>query len=354
MISDINNDLKQRLDDFSYTLPKELIAQEPSLSRDASRMMVLDRSQGKIGNSFFHLLVDSLKKGDCIVVNDSKVIPARLFGKKNTGGVVEILILKQKGAGKFGESWVVLLRPAKRMAPGSKIYFGDGAQAIVKERISDKEWVVEFHTEMGFETFLDKFGRTPTPPYIRRKKGSESPSDRERYQTVYACVPGSVAAPTAGLHFTEEFLDRLSDLGVTSAKVTLHVGYGTFSPVEAPYISDHVMEEEFFEIGEEAAERINSAERVIAVGTTSTRVLETAADETGRVKPATGETGLYIYPGYRFKRVNGLLTNFHLPKSSLFILVCAFAGTEFAKKAYAEAVAERYRFYSYGDCMLIL
>ena len=345
--------MRKKINEFSYRLPEELIAQEPCESRDSSKMMVLERRSCSIRDSFFHRLADFLKKGDCIVINDSKVIPARLYGRKTTGAFVEVLLLRKKGAGN-GKLWEALLRPARRLSAGTKITFGEGAQAAILERISDKKWVLEFETTMDFSEFLEEFGRAPVPPYIRRKRGSEVPMDRMRYQTVYARVPGSVAAPTAGLHFPEGLVERLKDLDVTVAAVTLHVGYGTFGSVETEFVDEHVMEEEPFEIGQEAAERINSAERVIAVGTTSTRVLETVSDENGRVKPATGYTNLFIYPGYRFKRVDALITNFHLPKSSLFILVSAFAGSQLTQSAYAKAVAERYRFYSYGDCMLIL
>jgi len=344
---------KTRTEAFHYHLPGELIAQSPLESRDASRMMVLRRKEAGFENRVFSDLPDIFKDGDCLVINDSKVIPARLYGQKPTGGRVEVLLLaERKDDGPTGNHlWEVLLKPARRIHPGMKIGLAPGGEAEVLERISEKKWLLRFFTETDFGEFLQRHGRIPLPPYIRREDGE---MDRIRYQTVYAKVPGSVAAPTAGLHFSPAMLDRLRNRGVGIAAVTLHVGYGTFLPVETPWVEDHVMDEEFFEIGDEAAAWINRARRVIAVGTTSTRVLESASGANGKVRPGSGFTGLYIYPGYRFKRTDGLLTNFHLPKSSLFILVCAFAGSEKVKKAYEMAVRERYRFYSYGDCMLIL
>lgn len=347
---------KTRTEAFHYHLPRELIAQRPLESRDASRMMVLHRKEPGLKNSLFTDLPDFLREGDCLVINDSKVIPAKLLGTKPTGGKVEILLLRENGKdpASEGRRWEVLLKPAKRVHPGIRLSFGRDGEAVVMERVSDKKWVLRFSTAMGFEAFLERHGRTPLPPYIRRKDAEGEPLDRFRYQTVYARMPGSVAAPTAGLHFSADMLRRLKRKGIQIAGVTLHVGYGTFLPVEAAFVEDHSMEEEFFELREEDAAMINGADRVIAVGTTSTRVLESASDGTGKVKSASGFTRLYIYPGYPFKRTNGLLTNFHLPRSSLFILVSAFAGKGLIRRAYAAAVEERYRFYSYGDCMLIL
>ncbi len=344
-----------RLEEYDYHLPSELIAQQPCDARESSRMMVLRRESDVIENKHFRDLPDVLKQGDCLVVNDSRVIPARLLGRKETGGGVEVLLLSKKTKQEpEKELWECLLRPAKRVTGGTRILFGGSGDAEVLERVSEKKWVLRFTTRDCFEDFLAQQGRTPLPPYIRRKDNRDDPLDRLRYQTVYAKVPGSVAAPTAGLHFSERLLSRLRAQGVVIAAVTLHVGYGTFLPVQAEFVKNHVMEEELFELQAEDAEKINRAGRVIAVGTTSTRVLETVADESGRVRASSGTTGLFIYPGYRFKRVDGLITNFHLPKSSLFILVSAFAGLRRIHETYAKAIEERYRFYSYGDGMLIL
>ncbi len=342
-----------RLQDFDYTLPQELIAQSPAPDRDRSRMMVVERQSGFIGHRVFQDFPAMLKKGDVLVVNDSKVIPARLFARKTTGATVEILLLRSR-EGAVSSRWEVLLRPAKRIKAGTTIGLEGGGSVRILERINDRKWVVEFQTNEPFEIFLQRRGQAPLPPYIRREKACVHDSvDLERYQTVYARHPGSVAAPTAGLHFTEDVLDKIRGRGVAVVSVTLHVGYGTFTPVEVERIEDHTMDEEYFEIGDETAEMINSAERIVAVGTTSTRVLESISDDRGRVRAASGSTGLFIYPGYRFKRVGAMLTNFHLPKSSLFLLVCAFAGRDLMITAYRKAIEERYRFFSYGDCMFI-
>jgi len=342
-----------KLQDFDYTLPEELIAQAPSPDRDRSRMMVVEKPTGTLQDRAFQEFPGMLRKGDVLVLNDSKVIPARLFARKTTGATVEILLLKSR-EGVSSPRWEALLRPAKRIKAGTTMAFDGGATVRVLERINDRKWVVEFQADEPFESFLRRRGQAPLPPYIRRPKaGSQSPADLERYQTVYARHPGSVAAPTAGLHFTEALLDRIRGIGIPVATVTLHVGYGTFTPVEAEQIEDHTMDEEYFELGAETAEVINSAGRVVAVGTTSTRVLESIADERGRIHATSGSTGLYIYPGYRFRSVGALLTNFHLPKSSLFLLACAFGGRELMFAAYQRAIAEKYRFYSYGDCMFI-
>jgi len=344
-----------KLSEFDYHLPPELIAQEPSLKRDQSRMMVLEKNKDTLFHRHFFNLPDFLKKGDTLVLNDSKVIPARLHGRKETGAVVEVLLLTRKaGNNPCQPIWEVLLRPGKRVRPGTPLIFNAYGQGRILDRISEKKWLIEFKTDLPFETFLDRYGSVPLPPYIDRKDGeSRHEQDRQRYQTVYARCPGSVAAPTAGLHFTPDILNQLEALGVTIARVTLHVGYGTFLPVEAENVEEHAMEEEYFEIPPESAAVISEAKRVVAVGTTSTRVLESIADAQGRIKATSGFTKLFIYPGYRFKRVNALLTNFHLPKSSLYLLTSAFGGTELIRKAYAEAIRERYRFYSYGDCMFI-
>ena len=345
-----------KLTDFSYTLPDELIAQHPRPQRDGSRMMQLVREGQNIRDSQFACLPDCLGQGDVLVINDSRVIPARIYGKKSTGAILEILLLNRKQIGTSSQIWEVLARPAKRIHENDLIDLGHGCTGKVTTRLSDKKWLMEFSAPDGFDQYQEKYGRAPLPPYIKRKKnvGPDNTNDRERYQTIYAKAAGSIAAPTAGLHFSADVFNALHSKGVQIATITLHVGIGTFSPIETDIVENHVMETEFFEISPDAAEKINNAQRVIAVGTTSTRTLESVADENGYITPQSGETRHYIYPGYSFKRVNGLLTNFHLPQSSLFLLVCAFAGTNFAKKAYAHAVENRYLFYSYGDCMLIL
>lgn len=343
-----------QLDEFDYELPEELIAQEPADVRDGSRMLVVDRQTGGLAIRSFRDLPEYLGPGDAVVVNDSRVFPARLIGRKPTGGLIELLLTRQQDD-PSGKLWEVLLRPAKRVAVGTEIRLDDGAQARIVGRLSDKQWLVAFATDGPFDGFLARYGRAPLPPYIRRRKDTpRSLADLERYQTVYARVSGSVAAPTAGLHFSQEVLDRLVERGAALAPVTLHVGYGTFLPITAERIEDHRMEEEHFVLTAKTARQINEARRVIAVGTTATRVLESASSETGHLEPTSGSTRLYIYPGYRFRRVDGLLTNFHLPKSSLFLLVCALAGRERMLEAYRFAIAHRFRFYSYGDCMLIL
>ncbi|MEA2013834.1 MAG: tRNA preQ1(34) S-adenosylmethionine ribosyltransferase-isomerase QueA [Thermodesulfobacteriota bacterium] len=337
---------------FNYNLPEELIAQRPCESRDHSRMMVVNRSRGSFECRHFYDLPEFLKKNDILVINNSKVIPAKLSGEKSTGATIEMLLLNETGPATI---WEVLLRPAKRVTAGTRISFDDRSWAEIIERISDKKWVVRFHPEAGFDAFLEKFGSAPLPPYIKRKRGHiKDPGDLLRYQTIYAKNPGSVAAPTAGLHFSEGVIATLRGVGIDIAQVTLHVGYGTFLPIETELVTDHRMEYETFEVSEEAAEQINSAERVVAVGTTSIRTLESTSDPDGRIIPGKGSTNLFIYPGYRFKAVDSLLTNFHLPASSLFLLVCAFAGKDLMHRAYKKAIDEKFRFYSYGDCMLIL
>jgi len=345
-----------KLADFDYHLPEDLIAQRPSRKRDNARMMVLSRKGDTTQDSFFHCLTNFLRKDDVLVINDTKVIPAKLVGRKETGSRIEVLLLvKRSDNGPANQCWEVLLKPGKRIRVGTKIHFGTAGEARIVERISGKKWLAVFITAGPFDTFLESFGQAPLPPYIKRHdQVPESGDDRSRYQTIYARVPGSVAAPTAGLHFSQSVLDNLNQSGVRIVSVTLHVGYGTFMPIETEQIEDHVMEEEFYEIGPEAASVINSASHVIAVGTTSTRVLESAADDEGKVSAGATYTRLCIYPGYRFKRVDGLITNFHLPRSSLYILVCAFAGKNSIECAYRRAVENSYRFYSYGDCMLIL
>lgn len=343
-----------KLGDYDFDLPEELIAQEPAPVRDDSRLLVIDRSTGEVLHRRFRDLPSFLKAGDTLVLNDSKVIPARLIAKKDTGGKIEILLLREEPTVNGGDAcWQVLLRPARAVAESLRLKLPGGGEARVMNRLSDKKWLVSFKTELPFADFLERFGESPLPPYIKRATG-ESPHDRARYQTIYAAKPGSVAAPTAGLHFTPQVLEALQNRGVRIATITLHVGYGTFQPVLAENISEHSVDEEYYEIPPEAAAAINSARRVIAAGTTSMRTLESAADEAGIVLPGAGWTNLYIYPGHRFKRVDAMITNFHLPRSSLFLLVCAFAGRGLMQEAYRLAVTMRYRFYSYGDCTLIL
>ena len=334
------------LKDFSYFLPEELIAQHPCRQRDRSRMMILQRAGGKINDCIFFQLPDILQKGDVLVVNNSRVIPARLFGKKSTGASLEILLLTKKESSATFQIWEALLRPAKRLKENDVIVLAADCEAKVLARISEKKWLLGFACAGSFEEYLKKHGRAPLPPYIKRKKDNRQfVKDLESYQTVYAQNPGSIAAPTAGLHFSDEVIQSLQTKGIQIAPITLHVGYGTFLPIEVSHVENHVMEPEYYEINAEAADIINNAGRVIAVGTTSTRTLESIADEKGLVKAQSGFTNLFIYPGRKFRRVNGLLTNFHLPRSSLFLLICAFAGTDFVKKAYQHAVDQRYLFY---------
>ncbi|MFH1081111.1 MAG: tRNA preQ1(34) S-adenosylmethionine ribosyltransferase-isomerase QueA [Pseudomonadota bacterium] len=344
------------LDAFNYHLPEDLIAQTPCEQRDGSRMMVINRERASISHARFSHFPGYLKKEDVLVINDSKVIPARLTGRKDTGAAIEILLLSRAGMETpLCQSWEVLLKPAKRVSVGARIRLEEGCEAVVAERLSAKKWLLKFVMTTPISCYLERYGKAPLPPYIKRRAGSAvSRDDLARYQTIYARWPGSVAAPTAGLHFSEKVMARLNDRNVELAPVTLHVGYGTFRPIDSELIEDHVMEAEFLQVSEGSAGTINRAERVIAVGTTAVRVIETQADEAGRVHPGSSWSNLFIYPGYRFKRVDALLTNFHLPLSSLFLLVCAFAGTELMQQAYRLAVADRYRFYSYGDCMLIL
>jgi S-adenosylmethionine:tRNA ribosyltransferase-isomerase len=343
------------LKDFSYYLPDELIAQHPCTRRDHSRLLFLDKKKEEIADLSFFQLPELLQKDDVLVINDSKVIPARLFGKKQTGALMEILLLTRKKSNEDSQTWETLIRPAKRLRENDIINLGNKCEAKVLARVSDKKWLLDFFVPGDFESFLNKFGRAPLPPYIKRKKNA-SPDiiDLERYQTIYAHKPGSIAAPTAGLHFSQEVMQSLRTQSIQIAPVTLHVGYGTFLPIESTEVEKHVMESEYYEISAESINIINNAKRLIAVGTTSTRTLESAADSEGHINAQSGFTNLFIYPGYKFKRVNGILTNFHLPQSSLFLLVCAFAGSDLVKKTYSHAVENRYKFYSYGDCMLIL
>ncbi len=343
------------LKDFSYFLPDELIAKQPCQKRGGSRLLLLEKKKEKMADLFFSQLPDLLQNGDVLVINDSRVIPARLFGKKPTGGILEILLLTRKEMGKDFQTWEVLARPAKRLRKNDVIAMGANCEAKVLARISDKKWLLKFAAPDGFDDYLRKFGRAPLPPYIKRKRNSvPEVNDLERYQTIYAKNPGSIAAPTAGLHFSEDVMQTLQSKGIQIAPITLHVGYGTFLPIETDQVEKHVMEPEYYEISSESSRIINNARRLIAVGTTSTRTLESVANNDGYINAQSGFTNLFIYPGYKFKRVNGILTNFHLPQSSLFLLVCAFAGTDLMKKTYLHAVENHYLFYSYGDCMLII
>ena len=335
--------------DFYFDLPEELIAQTPLERRDASRLLTLDKHTGQIGHHQFTDLSELLRPGDCLVMNDSRVIPARLFGKRESGGAVELVLLQDLGAGK----WLSLARPGRKLQPGTKLVFGDGElTATVIDVAEDGNRVIQFHFEGIFLEVLERLGRVPLPPYI-----TEELEDAERYQTVYARAPGSAAAPTAGLHFTPELLERLESMGVKLLWITLHVGLGTFRPVKAENIEDHHMHAEYCIIEQETADAINatraSGGKVICVGTTSCRTLESRAEPDGIIAPYAGWTNAFIYPGYVFKCMDGLITNFHLPESTLIMLVSAIAGRENVLAAYNEAVQERYRFFSFGDAMLI-
>lgn len=334
--------------DFVYDLPEELIAQTPLERRDASRLLVLDKYTGRTEHRHFSDLPSYLRPGDCLVLNDSRVIPARLFGTRQSGGAVEVVLLRDLGGGK----WECLTRPGKKMRPGTEVSFGDELSAVVEAVMPDGNRVLQFTYDGIFLEILERLGHMPLPPYIKAQL-----DDPERYQTVYAREPGSAAAPTAGLHFTNELLDAIRAMGVDVRFVTLHVGLGTFRPVKAEDIEDHEMHSEYCTIPAETAEAINRAKqsggRVIAVGTTSCRTLESLAKDDGTIEAASGWTNIFIYPGYRFKCVDALVTNFHLPGSTLVMLVSALAGRENILNAYNEAVAERYRFFSFGDAMFI-
>ena len=337
--------------DFYYELPEELIAQDPLEERSSSRLLVLDRQSGAVSHHVFTEIVDYLEEGDCLVINDTKVIPARLIGSKvGTEAKIEILLLKRKES----NIWETLVKPGKKAKPGTKISFGDGLlTGEVLEIVEEGNRLVQFSYEGIFEEILDRLGQMPLPPYITHQL-----KERERYNTVYAVHEGSAAAPTAGLHFTPELLQEIEKKGVDIARVTLHVGLGTFRPVKVDEITDHHMHSEFYQISEEAAEKINRTKsgkgRVICVGTTSCRTIESAADENGHIQAGSGWTEIFIYPGYRFKVLDGLITNFHLPESTLIMLVSALAGREQVMKAYEEAVEERYRFFSFGDAMFVI
>ena len=337
--------------DFYYDLPKELIAQDPLPDRSSSRLMVLGRYTGSIEHRIFSDITEYLEPGDCLVLNDTKVIPARLIGNKtDTGAQVEVFLLKRKEA----NVWETLVRPGKKLRTGALVSFGDGSLSCeIREVLPDGNRLVRFMYEGIFEEILDRLGQMPLPPYITHQL-----RDRNRYQTVYARYDGSAAAPTAGLHFTEELLDKIRAKGINTCFVTLHVGLGTFRPVKADIITDHHMHSEWYEITDDAAKKINDTKRaggrIICVGTTSCRTVESAADENGRVIPGSGETDIFIYPGYEFRILDGLITNFHLPESTLLMLVSALAGRENVLNAYSCAISERYRFFSFGDAMFIV
>ena len=336
--------------DFYYDLPEELIAQDPLEDRSSSRLMVLDRESGEISHHIFKDIIDYLNPEDCLVINDTKVIPARLYGvKEDTGAHIEILLLKRRE----NDVWETLVRPGKKAKPGTRLTFGDGRlKAEVIDVVEEGNRLIHFEYEGIFEEVLDKLGEMPLPPYI-----TERLKDKDRYQTVYAKYDGSAAAPTAGLHFTTELLEKIKEKGVEIANVTLHVGIGTFRPVKVENIEEHEMHSEHYYIKKEDADKINNAKRnghrVIACGTTSCRTIETVADENGFVKETEGDTSIFIYPGYKFKCLDALITNFHLPKSTLVMLVSALAGKDFIMEAYKIAVDEKYKFFSFGDAMLI-
>ena len=339
-----------KVSEFNYSLPKELIAQHPYDKRDEARLMILDKENKKIEHKIFKDIIDYLNVGDCLVINNTKVIPARLYGKKDTGAKIEFLLLKNIE----GDIWEAIVKPGSKLKIGAKVSFGDGIlKAEILDILEDGKRKVKFEYDGIFNEILDKIGLMPLPPYITEA----TKEDTEKYQTVYAKYDGSAAAPTAGLHFTEELLNKIKKKGVEIANVTLHVGIGTFRPVKVENVEEHNMHSEHYYIKKEDAEKINTAKRngkkIIAVGTTSCRVLESVTDEMGFVKETSGDTNIFIYPGYKFKCIDSLITNFHLPESTLIMLVSSLAGKEFILKAYNEAVQKKYKFFSFGDAMLI-
>ena len=339
-----------RKEDFYFNLPEELIAQDPLEDRSSSRLLVLDKETGEVEHHIFKEIVGYLNPGDCLVINDTKVIPARLIGEREgTGAKVEVLLLKRNE----NDIWETLVKPGRKAKPGTKLVFGNGLlHAEVLEVVEEGNRMIQFHYEGIFEEILDQLGQMPLPPYITHQL-----EDKNRYQTVYAKHTGSAAAPTAGLHFTPELLKEIEEKGVDIARVTLHVGLGTFRPVKVENILEHHMHSEFYQIAQSEADKINRAKdgghRVICVGTTSCRTVESAADENGRLRECSGWTEIFIYPGYQFKILDCLITNFHLPESTLIMLVSALAGREHVLAAYEEAIKERYRFFSFGDAMFI-
>jgi len=344
----IENNIKTS--DFNYDLPTELIAQIPIKERDYSRLLVLDKATGEIEHKHFYDVLQYLKKGDCLVINDTKVLPARLYGvRSDTNAVIEILLLKRID----DKKWETLVKPGKKARTGAEIVFKENLlSGKIVEVLDDGNRIIEFQFEGIFEEILDQLGEMPLPPYIHEKL-----EDKNRYQTIYAKHPGSAAAPTAGLHFNDNLLEKIEANGVNIARLTLHVGLGTFRPVKAEYIAEHKMHSEYYELTQNEADKINNAKqggfRVIAVGTTSTRTLETIADDKGFVSAQKGWTDIFIFPGYKYKVVDLLITNFHLPESTLIMLVSALAGKEKIMNAYNTAVKEKYRFFSFGDAMLI-
>lgn len=338
-----------KVSDFNYYLPEELIAQVPIKKRDESRLMVLDREKKTIEHKVFKDIIEYLNPGDCLVRNNTKVLPARLYGKKETGAKIEFLLLNRIE----GDIWECIVKPGSKLKPGTNVTFGEGKlKATILDVMPGGTRKVEFFYDGIFNEILDEIGLMPLPPYIH-----ESLKEKDRYQTVYAQYEGSAAAPTAGLHFTDELLEKIKQKGIEIANVTLHVGIGTFRPVKVETIEEHHMHSEHFYIKQEDVDKINNAKkngkRVIAVGTTSCRVLESIADENGLVSPTERDTNIFIYPGYQFKCLDGLITNFHLPESTLIMLVSALAGKEYIMQAYEEAVKEKYRFFSFGDAMFI-
>ena len=338
-----------KVSEFNYELPEELIAQHPYDKRDEARLMVLDRNKHTIEHKVFRDIINYLNPGDCLVINNTKVIPARLYGTKDTGAKIEFLLLKRIE----GDFWEVMVRPGNKLRPGTKVTFGNGIlNAEILDILEGGNRKVKFEYTGIFNEILDKIGLMPLPPYIKEKL-----NDKDKYQTVYAKYDGSAAAPTAGLHFTNELLEEIKEKGVQIANVTLHVGIGTFRPVKVENVEEHSMHSEHYYIKSEDAEKINNAKRngnrVIAVGTTSCRVLESVADDDGMVKEIEGDTNIFIYPGYKFKCIDNLITNFHLPESTLIMLVSSLAGRDFIIDAYNEAVKEKYKFFSFGDAMFV-
>ena len=339
-----------KVSEFNYELPEELIAQHPYDKRDEARLLVMDRTTQKIKHTVFKQVIDYLNPGDCLVINNTKVLPARLYGKKDTGANVEFLLLKNLQ----NDEWETMVRPGNKLKPGTKVSFGSGLlKAEILEVSAGGNRKVKFEYQGIFNEILDQIGLMPLPPYIK-----ESLKENDKYQTVYAKYEGSSAAPTAGLHFTEELLEEIKKKGVKIAKVTLHVGIGTFRPVKVENVEEHTMHSEHYYIKKEDADLINETKKnghkIISVGTTSCRVLESVADENGFVKETEGDTSIFIYPGYQFKCIDQLITNFHLPESTLIMLVSSLAGKDFVMKAYEEAVKEKYHFFSFGDAMMIL
>ncbi len=348
---DMEKTMELKKSDFYFDLPQELIAQDPLEDRSSSRLLMLDRGTGQTRHEIFHNIPQYLRPGDCLVLNNTKVIPARLLGEREgTGAHVEVLLLKRREK----DVWETLVKPGKKCRPGTELIFGEGLlRGQVLETVEEGNRLIRFTYQGIWEEVLDQLGEMPLPPYITHKL-----QDKSRYQTVYARYEGSAAAPTAGLHFTRELLERIREMGVEIAYVTLHVGLGTFRPVKEENVLEHHMHSEYYQVTQEAAQQINAAKaaggRIICVGTTSCRTLESAADENGLVRPGCGDTEIFIYPGYRFRVLDGLITNFHLPESTLVMLVSALAGRERVLAAYEEAVRERYRFFSFGDAMFVI